>query len=252
MKRVFSIVVFILTLSFIGYSQEVKNIVLEVRENKLAITYDILHCPHDMLYDVDLYVFTKEGTDKIKPKTISGALKNVSEGSSKVIFWDPIADGVEINGEIKVLILLTNPHRFSVPNGPSNAILSAFIPGAGSARVYSNPLPLLLTAGYAFSLINLYTLDKKNTEAYANYQNAYTQEQMDEYFAQIQSNRNKQFVYAGIAGGIWVTDIILSYVKGKKNKEIERRKLSYSTPSKYDFHLSSTNSTIGFSLVKRF
>lgn len=212
-------------------AQDIKNVDFTFQNNNFTITYDIIDCRYNFMYDVKL---TMEGRESgvYTPINVSGDLNNLTCGNGKKITWSPLAEGKQIKEDVRFIITInkqykveektsnltqTSPSKFT--SGPGNAIKSLFIPGLGGISVQKTKLPLLLTAGFIFSGIQAFRYNTITNTNYSNYLTATTQTEMNRLFDNAVSARNTTNMYVGIAAGLWATDIIFTLIKGSINKQ---------------------------------
>ncbi len=144
------------------------------------------------------------------------------------------------------------PSTLKLKGGPSNAIVSLLMPGVGHYFVSGNhhgkgrkPATFAITAAYAGSAAAAYYFKSKGDQQYKDYVNlsSYREYQRDasgniigirgadrsksaNSLDQANASRQKALILAGVAAGILVTDVVLTYSKGRKNKmawEAEKR-----------------------------
>jgi hypothetical protein len=113
---------------------EVKNIDLDVENNKVIVNYDLLSTPQQK-HKVGLY-FLDESFNVVKPYTLSGDYgDNVTPGRKKIV-WDIAQDKTELSRQLRAKIVLHNTQTRL--GGPQNLFLSLLVPGLGDYFV-KNP-----------------------------------------------------------------------------------------------------------------
>ena len=85
--------------SHLSYSQKITNVDFEVIGNTVKVTYDIDGCSEDKNYDIRLSVGMEGELTEIS-RGLSGDVKNVPCGSSKVILWDVLSERSELRGQV--------------------------------------------------------------------------------------------------------------------------------------------------------
>jgi hypothetical protein len=85
--------------SHLSYSQKVTNVDFEVQGNTVKINYDLHGCPGQQTYDIKLSLGQNGVLTEIT-RGLSGDVKDVWCGSSKVILWDVLSDRDELKGSI--------------------------------------------------------------------------------------------------------------------------------------------------------
>lgn len=101
----------------------------------MVVTYDLVKGPNGKIYDVKLTIIGDSGI--YVPKSVSGDLENVYPGKNKKIEWNMSNDETKIKNNIQAKVEITNihSHAIKITGGPSNAILSVFLPGLGDVFV---------------------------------------------------------------------------------------------------------------------
>ncbi|HEX6893591.1 MAG TPA: hypothetical protein VF141_22925, partial [Chryseolinea sp.] len=77
-------------------------------------TYDIAGCSQDENYDVKLSLGSEAGLDEIT-RGLSGDIKEVPCGSSRVILWDVLSDRDELKGQIYFAVEIQRIHHVPQP-----------------------------------------------------------------------------------------------------------------------------------------
>ena len=93
----------------LSFSQEIANVDFEVIENTVKVTYDIYGCSDKEKYDVKLSLGNDIELVEIK-RGLSGDVKDVACGSSKVILWDVLSDRDELKGRIYFAVEIQRIH----------------------------------------------------------------------------------------------------------------------------------------------
>jgi len=96
--------------SHLSYSQKITNVDFEVIGNTVKINYDIYECYDDKTYDVKLSL-GREGELIEISRGLSGDIKNVPCGSSKVILWDVLSERSELKGRIYFGVEIERIHQ---------------------------------------------------------------------------------------------------------------------------------------------
>jgi hypothetical protein len=198
-------------------AQDIKNVDFTFRNNNFIITYDLANCRNNFMYDVKVIMEGRE-SGTYTPINISGDLNNLTCGNGKKINWSPLAEGKQIKEDVRFIILISKESKI-ITDGPDNAIKSVFLPGLGGLSVQKTKFPLLLTAGFLFSGIQVYRYNNLSNTNYASYLSATSQSEMNTFFTNAKSAQTKTYIYLGLATSIWVTDLVYTIVRGNKNKE---------------------------------
>ena len=99
--------------------------------NRIEINYDIAGSDSERLHEIDLYVIDNAG-DVVFPDSLAGDIgKNIPGGRDKKIIWDIYREYDVVYGSFDPRIVLDGSGKYGVKGGPSNAFLSALVPGLG-------------------------------------------------------------------------------------------------------------------------
>lgn len=93
-----------------AYSQRIDNVDFEVQGNTVKINYDIHGCSGQQSYDIRLSV-SQNGVLTEITRGLSGDVKDVWCGSSKVILWDVLSDRDELKGSISFVVEVVPAHK---------------------------------------------------------------------------------------------------------------------------------------------
>ena len=233
----------------IAYSQDIKNVDFTFKNNSFYITYDLLNCHSNTLYDVKLSMEGKQ-SGYYTPINISGDLMNQTCGTNKKIIWSPLAEGKQLKEEVRFYVSIKNKKK-EIENGPSNALRSILLPGLGSLKVQSTKLPLIATAGFIISGIQILRYNSLTNSNYENYLSALNQNDLNNYFEAAKDARTKTYIYSGIAVGIWVSDIIYTIIKGNKNKALHQKSAN-NLGNNWKFNFNADPRSVNLSLKKEF
>ena len=88
------------------YSQQIENVNYKIDNNVMVVTYDLVNCPGNKLYDVKLTIIGDSGI--YVPKSVSGDLENVYPGKNKRIEWNISNDNSTLKNNIKAIVEITN------------------------------------------------------------------------------------------------------------------------------------------------
>ncbi len=250
--RVFVGVILFLGCSLTSFAQSVRNVDFSVRNNKLFITYDLMNCPRNVLYDVSVTI-TDRQSGKIYPYSISGDVYKVDCGSGKEIVWDVLKDNVELKSEIKVGIKVEKEYSTVVTKGPSNVFWSMLLPGTGSLIVADEPSVLSLVAmgGYLYGAYKAISLKVEADNYYKNYTLATDQIEMNTQYELASRTMDTAKIYMGLAGAIWTVDVLYTLFKGISNRRKQLRYLS-EFDRRNNFYVTATPAVFKVGWVHKF
>ena len=236
-------------------AQTIDNVDFEVSNYSIKIKFDLINCPDNTIYNLNVF-FTKADGTKIIPKSIS-SLNAVYPGREKVLIWDFKNDKIEFNGDLSVTVSLAGsepiPPPPAIKHGPGNAMLSLLLPGWGDFYVNETDKtsPILISALYLGSAYMAYSSFNNVNIKYDNYLKATQQSVMDENYNAATSSLSQSQMFSGIAAAILIYDVIHVIVKGKrnvKNNTFGYNSIKFSPKIKLDKGFTSYQ----FSLVKTF
>lgn len=92
------------------YSQKISNVDFEVIGNTVRINYDIAACSEDETYDIKLMLGSNGELTEIS-RGLSGDIKDVPCGSSKLILWDVLSDRDDLQGQVYFAVDIGQVHR---------------------------------------------------------------------------------------------------------------------------------------------
>lgn len=253
--RFFISLFFLFTISSKLSAQNIENVDFEPFEDHILVTYDLVNCPLNTVFDLTL-VFVKSNGSTIYPKNLFGDIESVKPGYKKSIKWFFRNDIEDYIGELKAVLsikgfnlvnqstlnntnsnlnsstspLLTNSNTtldevkktYKLGGGADNVILSMLLPGFGDHFVNSNDhvSPLLISAIFIGSVYTSISSKNSSEEYYAIYSKSRVQAEMDESFAKASEFKNKSDVAFGVAASVWLFDVIRVAIKGSKNDRL--------------------------------
>jgi len=119
------------------YSQErsramIKNVQMEVVDDKVRIYYDIVNSHPEQLHRID-FKFITQDYKFVSPYQMSGDVgEGVTPGMHNMIEWDIMQDMNNLSTRLKPKLYLDGLSTESeIGGGPSNALLSMLVPGLG-------------------------------------------------------------------------------------------------------------------------
>lgn len=105
------------------FSQTIKNVQFEVKENKMVVNYDLVECRDNFVYEIGLK-FKSETGDIVYPGNAKGDIGKVSPGEKKEIIWEPLSENKNISGQVAAVVEVTRKKRIRSNNGSS--VISEF------------------------------------------------------------------------------------------------------------------------------
>jgi hypothetical protein len=240
--------IFLLTTSL--FSQSIVNVDFEVKNNWIKISYDLVNCPTQHEYDIKVKVINEDKL--IIPTAIIGDLYKVTPGKGKKIEWDVLQDKSDLKGNIEILVEIGRSYSTKIKGGPSNALLSALVPGLGDKFVNINGRkgsPGLVAFSFYGCIAGGVYCKIRSNDFYNQYHQATSQSVMDTAYKKANSNNQMFQVLIGMAAVIWVADVVNVVVKGSKNR---RSQLYGRKESDIDFFISSNLESFQFGIVKKF
>ena len=206
---------------------------LEVKNNTLQISYDILDEDPEEKYIISINIRDEDG-NILKANTLKGDIGIVEDGGrNKRIIWDPSADNVFINSNIYVkvnleIILPQKPEITPVEEKPAEHVApeikgpaefsraglvmqSLAFPGLGLSRYSGNPHWLRGVAGYG-CIGGSIVLNKMSWKNYDGISDLTEYVDKDDLYQKALKQYNSSRILAYTAIGIWVSDFIWTLV----------------------------------------
>ena len=236
--------------------ERVSNIRLTaLNQTSLEILYDLsASLPGDSIY----FEITgrKSGSLTFNPGFIEGDFgRHVTAGPNRRILWNVIANGYELNEEIRVRVLVrpaqsdftpvssirdvpvdfvrpitpdtSELNRSAIrptyrPGGPAAALLSVLVPGLGNVFVQS-PKPKigfrpLVTAGVVGALVYGFGQRSRAREQYALYSQQKNPEAGEPYFQRANDYQHRFYAATRLAAAVWIGDVVATFVRGLRNQ----------------------------------
>ncbi|MCY7351677.1 MAG: hypothetical protein LH606_13585 [Cytophagaceae bacterium] len=208
----------------------VSNIRVDVDTQRVRILYDVVGIAgSDLVY---IQVESRAG-DTLNAKTVTGDVgKGVPAGQNKTIYWDYRLDGIELVDEVRVTVLVKHlvlpMQRRNQGGGPSNALVSALVPGLGTIFVQPNKkigLRPLITVAYGGLLV--YGLLQKNRskqqyQRYEDFLNEFNSAEAERFYTEANQLNHRYLLAIGAAVAVWGTDVVYTFLKGRKNLKQKR------------------------------
>ena len=170
-------------------------------------------------------------------RTVGGNVgKSQVPGRNKRAHWNVVKDGYLIDEEIQISILIKpqqpilppQPLTGPIGGGPSNALLSAFLPGVGNIFVQPKTKkhrigfrPLLPIVFYSLAGFSTYKWIQANNR-YKIYNQQTRKEVAQAILNDANNKRNQSILAAGAAASIWAIDVTCTLVKGINNNKKRR------------------------------
>ncbi|WP_266367931.1 hypothetical protein [Tellurirhabdus rosea] len=178
---------------------------------------------------------------------------DVADGPNRRILWNVLANGYELDEEIRVTVLVnlvrrtreepgekvaatpppaepTAPAspRLRRPGGPGYALLSAIAPGIGNIfvqnpkpRVGLRPLVTVATYGLvAYGLIQR----RQSRDEYALYNEQKNAAAAESFYTRANSAHQRYYVATRLAAAVWATDVIATALQGIRNQRAQRNR----------------------------
>ncbi|MFO7969216.1 MAG: hypothetical protein R6U15_03775 [Candidatus Izemoplasmatales bacterium] len=264
MKRLYLI---LFTITFIpgikAQDAEVKNVNIDIKNNKVFVNYDLISNDLDKENSVELFFIDDRFTINVPGKVNGDIGKGIEPGVNKTIEWDVFKDDVSIAQKIQPKIIVNGIKK----GGPKNAYLSFLMPGLGDYFVkdhkdmiikpYYRTVFTLGTIGLGINAlmqredVPVYSI-KTGTEYYDSDGDGLLDDIRPYKKEILIGNETKNWLFQHdaellLATGItlWVADIIWVYAKGLENEKFKMF-------SNYSFDVKSHNGFTGFSLSYKF
>jgi hypothetical protein len=193
--------------------------------------------------------FINENSETIIPNSITGdaGTKLFGDGP-KTILWDIVADQVTLSGNLKALVTISSSEILF--RGPSNALLSVFVPGLGSYFVDKRKGRAALTTLSTLGLVTYGIAQKiKAEDLYSDYNASLISSQIERLYTEA-NNANHNYYIATRAGAcIWALDIIWVIFKGIHNKKEAKSAYDTFTFNGFDLNFDYNRLQLGYSIT---
>ena len=150
------------------YAQKINNVDFEVVGNTVRVNYDLADCSEEDRYDIKLS-FGSEGELVEIKRGLSGDVKDVTCGSSKMILWDVLSDREELKGQIYFAVEIARIHH-----PPQQIIEAEEEPDTYDEVKWSSRRSWRADKGYVGGAVGLFTPYQNNLNApYSPRQNGF-------------------------------------------------------------------------------
>ncbi|MFO7670821.1 MAG: hypothetical protein R6W31_14280 [Bacteroidales bacterium] len=207
-------------------SIEIPAPTIELKGNKIHITYDILNSQPSEIFNIQLEIQNEEGAP-INAKAFYGDIGgNVSGGTKKSIIWDLEADNIFLNAEIFINIYAEKvilPTQSTQGYKRTSLILqSVAFPGLGLTKVKGKPHWIKGLAAYG-CLGGAIALNRMAISSYDDFLAAETVDDANALYTKASRQDVISESLAFVAIGIWVTDLVWTII-GTSN---DHQKISF-------------------------
>lgn len=218
--------------SCFGQDIQVSDPEMELRDSKLHITYDILNSKLSDIFTVELRVTDDQGRF-IRAFSLKGDVgENVPGGTDKRIIWDLEADQVEMTKiHVKIHVKAVPPPPVAEPavadrqepvtpvkevarEGSGRAVLilqSVAFPGLGLTKITNKPHWIKGIAGYG-CIAGSVILNRRAISTYDEISGLTDYGEKNNLLEQSKTQDNASELLAYAAIGIWVTDLVWTFV----------------------------------------
>lgn len=225
-----------------------------VNQTSLEILYDLaVSEPGDSVY----FEVTgrKSGLLRFSPGFVEGDFgRHVRAGLNRRIVWNVLANGYELNEDIRVRVLLKSGRPASItadstthrppatelattgtaatrpqprpyrPGGPLTALLSVVVPGLGSVFV-QNPRPKVglrpvVTAGVIGAMAYGFHQRNLSNAQYDLYEQQKNPAAGESYFRQANQQYHRYYLATRAAAAVWLADITATLIRGLHNRSV--------------------------------
>ncbi|MFN8208815.1 MAG: hypothetical protein U0T82_15615 [Bacteroidales bacterium] len=196
----------------------IENVDFQLENNMITVNYDIKGSSHLEVFRIDLK-FVTNTNEVIVPVNIKGDVgAPVLGGNNKKIYWDVVADQIEISGTLRAIVTIMNSEFFY--GGPSNALLSTLVPGLGGYFVGKNKIRPVITTVSAAGLISYGIYQKRLSNSYyRDYKTGTDPSDISSDYEKANKAQHNYYISTRVGAAIWITDIAWVAYKGFQNKK---------------------------------
>ena len=234
---------------------EMETTNLEIKNNKLVISYDFTKFKKSQTFEVWIEISTLS-KKQINATSLTGDIgKTVTSGIGKQIIWDYVADGVLLNEEINVEVkaILNVPIKNnSASINLKPILLSALVPGLGLTNIdKGKPYWIMGVATYGL-IVGSVIMNKNAVADYDSYlaeNNDYNKS--EDFLKNSETKDQNSKIMAYSSAGIWAVSMVWTIIKAKK----QGKSVTSILNTKKVFFYSGINprtKSAGFTLKYRF
>lgn len=195
---------------------------LELKDNVVYITYDILNSHPSETFNVDVEIRDSKGK-LINARSLDGDVgQNVSGGMNKRIFWNLDGDKIAISGEIFVTLYAEKTSRPFEEEGVSESsaqeftrasllLRSVVLPGWGLTKVTGKPHWIKGVAAYGCLGASI-ALNRAAISTYEDFLSAENSDEAEALYTKSTSQDKTSEILGYAAIGIWVIDLVWTFV----------------------------------------
>jgi len=250
-KIILMVLILGFTLNSIGQEAKVKNVDIDIEENKIIVNYDLIGNNTEDKHNIELFFIDDRYSVQL-PKKLSGDIgAGVNSGLNKRIEWDVFTDDVIIAQKLQPKIVVNGIQK----GGSINTLYSVFIPGLGDYfvkdhrdMIFKPYYRTLATLG----LVGMGIIANEKRERVDIWGWAPTAWYDDTPKWSIIGYETKNWLFENdveifLISGItlWVADVIWVFVKGAENEKLK-------IYSNYSFNANVSNGITNFSLSFKF
>lgn len=200
-------------------SQQIVDVDFTVTKNdKIIVSYDLINCPDDELYDIKLKV-NGSINNSFDAFTLTGDINKIKEGANKKIEWNVKKDLPELIGRFQVIVEIVRTYSTKITMGPSHAFKSMLLPGLGDFYIGESNRGILTTTLFIGSVYLAFGSYASLKESKNNYYSSISEDEIDKYYKMAKSDLFYTQLLLGVATAIWLEDVIYVTIKGIKNRE---------------------------------
>jgi hypothetical protein len=225
----------------------IENVDFLLENNMIIVNYDIKGSSHLEVFKIDLK-FVTNTNEVIIPVNMKGDVgAPVLGGTHRTIYWDIVADQLEISGTLRAVVTIMDSEFFY--GGPSNALLSTLVPGLGGYFVEKNKIRSVVTTVSACGLI-AYGIIQKNLSDnfYEDYKSGTDPSEISANYDKANRAHHNYYIATRVGATIWITDIAWVAYKGLQNKKKAQNSLLFSKDRSLGVGMMNNGLVVKYSL----
>ena len=204
------------------YDVKITNTAVEVIHNDVHIRYDIEHGSSDDNYYVWVEITDDQGNLMFVNSVHGDVGYRVAGGPGKEIIWDPGADSIFMDTMLFIQVFADIRHGAQEFKRSSLLLQSMAFPGLGLSRTSGSAHLVKGIIGYG-CISGSIVFNRQAVATYGDYMNADTPSEAVDLLNTTRKQLQLSHILAYSAAGIWITDIMWTYISASELKRTGKK-----------------------------